>query len=114
MQSAGACKWRKLGGLGINSIIWDEDVPLDGGHYYYSPALGQIRLGRPPTSCGGILADEMGLGKTIEMLCVIASSLEDLKREAKDDGEYCTHATLIVVPPALAAQWIKEIKKYLW
>lgn len=53
----------------------------------------------------------MGLGKTLEMLCVIAASRDDLKKEAKDNGEYCTHATLIIVPPALVVQWMKEIKK---
>ena len=50
----------QLGGFGINSIIWEERTFLDGGKYYYSPALGQIRLGRPPKTVGGCLADEMG------------------------------------------------------
>ena len=50
----------ELGGFGINSIIWED---FDGGKYYYSPALGQIRLNRPPKTVGGCVADEMGLGK---------------------------------------------------
>ena len=46
-----------------------------------------------------------GLGKTIEMLSLIASSLDELKGEARDDGgDDRTHATLIIVPPALVAQ----------
>jgi SNF2-related domain len=52
----------KLGGLGLNSILWEERQWEDGGKYYYSPALGQLRLARPATMHGGILADEMGLG----------------------------------------------------
>ena len=51
-----------LGGFGINSILWEEREWLDGGKYYYSPALGQLRLDRPAKMHGGILADEMGLG----------------------------------------------------
>lgn len=43
----------QLGGFGINSILWEEREFLDGGKYYYSPALGQIRLGRPPVTVGG-------------------------------------------------------------
>ena len=49
-----------LAGFGINSILWEERRFLDGGSYYYSPALGQIRLNKPPVTVGGCLADEMG------------------------------------------------------
>lgn len=39
------------------------------------------------------------------MLSLIASSLDELKGEARDDGgDDRTHATLIIVPPALVAQ----------
>ena len=100
-----------LGGLGINSILWEERKFLDGGCYYYSPALGQIRLGKPPSTVGGILSDMMGLGKTLEVLCLIASTLEQLKAEAREGGGDCTHATLLILPPALVAQWRKEIEK---
>jgi hypothetical protein len=49
---------------GINSLIWEERAFPEGGRYFYSPALGQLRLslghsGEPVR--GGILADEMGL-----------------------------------------------------
>ena len=42
-----------LEGFGINSILWEEREFLDGGNYYYSPALGQIRLTMPPKTVGG-------------------------------------------------------------
>lgn len=98
-----------LGGFGINSILWEERAWIDGiGKYYYSPALGQIRLQKPPTMRGGILADEMGLGKTIMVLGLIATTLEEMKNEKDTDR---LHTTLIVVPPALCTQWQNEIQK---
>jgi len=48
---------------------------------------------------GGIIADEMGLGKTIMMMGLIISNLAAYRR------------TLIVVPVALIAQWVAQIKK---
>jgi hypothetical protein len=54
-----------LGGFGINSILWQEREWADGGMYYYSPALGQLRLERPTKMHGGLICDEMGLGVRI-------------------------------------------------
>ena len=48
---------------------------------------------------GGIIADEMGLGKTIVMMGLILANLAAFRR------------TLIVVPVALIAQWVAQIKK---
>ena len=42
---------------------------------------------------------------------MIASSLTELKREARDGGDEYTHTTLIIVPPSLVAQWVKEVEK---
>lgn len=54
----------------------------------------------------------MGLGKTIQMLSLISCSLEELKAEARaDQSQHRTHATLIIVPPALVAQWVAEVNK---
>ena len=107
-----------LSGLGINSMLWEEREFLDGGKYYYSPALGQMRLVEPPVMKGGVLADEQGLGKTFEVLGLIIASLEELKQEAEEalkdtteDDLIPTHATLIIVPPALVSQWKAEICK---
>jgi SNF2 family DNA or RNA helicase len=48
---------------------------------------------------GGIIADEMGLGKTIMMMGLILANLAAYRR------------TLIVVPVALIAQWVAQLKK---
>jgi hypothetical protein len=47
-----------LGGFGINSILWEEREFWDGGKYYYSPALGQIRLRCPPNMKGGLVSHD--------------------------------------------------------
>ena len=44
-------------------------------------------------------------------MALIAASLAELKSEAKNGGEGYTHTTLVIVPPALVAQWVKEIQK---
>jgi SNF2 family DNA or RNA helicase len=48
---------------------------------------------------GGIIADEMGLGKTMMMMGLILANLAAFRR------------TLIVVPVALVAQWVAQIKR---
>ncbi len=51
------------------------------------------------TVIGGIIADEMGLGKTIVMMGLILANLA------------AYHRTLIVVPVALIAQWVAQLKR---
>jgi SNF2 family DNA or RNA helicase len=48
---------------------------------------------------GGIIADEMGLGKTMIMMGLILANLAMYRR------------TLIVVPVALIAQWVAQLKR---
>ena len=49
---------------GLNSLIWEERSFSEGGKYYYSPILGQLRLSLGQGGevvRGGLLCDEMGL-----------------------------------------------------
>ena len=111
---------------GLNALLWEERQFADGlGTYFYSPAVGQIRLllGGNPTkqrgrlnglgqnhampqrpSVGGILSDEMGLGKTAQVLALICATRDDNDSEEE-------RTTLIIVPPALLTQWENECQK---
>lgn len=60
-------------------------------------AVNHILRGKPHT----LLAHEMGLGKTIDAICVAQS--------AKDSG---LGKTLVVCPPVLVFNWIKEFSKF--
>jgi SNF2-related domain len=57
-----------LSGFGLNSLLWEEREFLDGGKYYVSTALGQLRLDAPETMKGGLLCDEMGLGESVKLV----------------------------------------------
>ena len=59
----------------------------------------QPQVNNAPLILGGIIADEMGLGKTIVMMGLILANIAAFRR------------TLIVVPVALIAQWVAQIKK---
>jgi len=73
-------------------------------------------------SMGGILADEMGLGKTISMLGLIflnnntfPSTLNGAYYKDTQNTNFerfYSKATLLVVPPHLAKQWVNEFTKY--
>lgn len=53
---------------------------------------------------GSILADDMGLGKTVQVLSAILYF--------KEQRQFETESTLIIVPPTLIPNWENEIKKF--
>ncbi|KAL3909551.1 MAG: hypothetical protein SGILL_008042, partial [Bacillariaceae sp.] len=90
-------KAEHLPGTGINGLLWEQREFPDGGSYYFSPVLGQLRLSLSDEPVrGGVLADEMGLGKTCSVLALILASLPDIKREVSfEKKDTATSATLI-------------------
>ena len=81
--------------------------------FYFSPSLGQLRLKKPDRIVGGVLADEMGLGKTIMTVGLIIATIADIRADVRANGASGsrTAATLIIVPPSLATQWMDELAK---
>ena len=52
---------------GINGLFWEERPFADGGSFFYSPALGEMRMARPPMMHGGLLCDEMASCQQLEV-----------------------------------------------
>lgn len=64
-QQHGVCWMLQQEEYDLNALLWEKREFQDGGTYWYSPALGQVRLTLNTGGQvvrGGILADEMGLG----------------------------------------------------
>jgi len=53
---------------------------------------------------GSIIADDMGLGKTIQVICLILHH--------KNRGNLDKHKALVVAPPTLISNWIREIARF--
>lgn len=89
---------------GINGKFFECRLFADGGTYWYSPILGELRIGAdaPPLVRGGVVADEMGMGKTLCAAAVIA---------AHPRADDCDGGTLIVAPSTLLQQWYSELQK---
>ena len=124
---------------GVNALFWETRDFADGGSWYYAPDLGEARLEAPPFDMrGGLLNEEMGMGKTLEMVSLVCAApaaerapVDLAAAGGGDDDDYgrsvlasqkrggrapvtplvATRATLVVVPPALASQWVDEIRK---
>jgi hypothetical protein len=99
---------------GLNSLFWQTRQWAGGGghHFYYAPALGELRLECPPLVRGGLLCDEMGLGKTLEVISLVVATLRDplLPPPAgRADISVSSRASLIVVPDTLLVQWVEEV-----
>lgn len=56
---------------------------------------------------GACLADDMGLGKTIQVLALLIQ-LRNRRQKARSDG----HASLLVLPASLIANWQSEIARF--
>ena len=109
---------------GLNWKFWEEFKFADGGSFYYSSILGELRLERPTLVRGGLLTEEMGLGKTLECIGLILATkyptLEELNRRSKlqmivskTSPKISSNTTLIIVPDPLISQWQSEVKKSL-
>lgn len=85
---------------GVNGKLWEERSWPDGkGSFYYSPLLGELRLGDdiPPTVRGGLICDEMGMGKTVVVASrIVADKLAGFPPPAdhrRNTGAIATAAT---------------------
>ena len=67
---------------------------------------------RPNLSQGGVLADEVGYGKTAITLGLIDCTQNNYIPPIDRGKRIPIKATLVVVPPHLPRQWVKEVAKF--
>ncbi|KAF9221774.1 hypothetical protein BS17DRAFT_757183 [Gyrodon lividus] len=98
-------------------VFW-ESIDLGGKNFFFNRLTSAVSptLIQPHTALGGILAEEPGLGKTMECLSLIL--LNPARERNPSNKRWDPEAqlnvkeiktTLIVTPPALAAQWADEL-----
>lgn len=108
---------------GGNSSLWRRKRTGRGLCIYEEVVTGLQVKEEPQQVFGGLLADVMGLGKTIEMLALLASTLDDAVRfgevdfQPRDESESNikaqSRATLIVAPVSTVKNWEDQINEHV-
>ncbi|KAG9310910.1 putative E3 ubiquitin-protein ligase [Chiua virens] len=98
-------------------LFWEE-IEMGGRNFFFNRLTSAVSptLPEPHTALGGIVAEEPGLGKTMECLSLILLNPAPERNPSKKrwDPEAQLHVkeiktTLVVTPPAIAAQWAEEL-----
>lgn len=106
------------------SSLWKERVKENGRLTYYNVITGHEFKKEPPPALGGILADVMGLGKTLNVLSLVAGSLDEAAAFSKQkppepqdeydpDLQLNSKATLLVCPLSTIVNWEEQIKTHM-
>lgn len=105
--------------------LWKEHIEKTGKKSWYHVISGHKIFAKPEPVLGGILADVMGLGKTLNVLSVVAGSLDAARAFAKEkppkavfdddaqDLRYNSRATLLICPLSTVANWEEQIKAHI-
>ncbi|KDQ50603.1 hypothetical protein JAAARDRAFT_580714 [Jaapia argillacea MUCL 33604] len=104
----------------VSAQIDDDEAP---SFWYFHRLTGRLSPTLPVEDAplGGILAEEPGLGKTVECMSLVLLNPADEGRSPQKKGRWDREArvevkeiktTLIVTPPALAAQWVDELARH--
>ena len=84
--------------------MFDEAMPGSSGWSLIAKATRTNKIR------GGVIADAIGAGKTVISIALILRGID--KARAARKGPEKSSATLVVVPPGLLDQWVREIKKF--
>ncbi|SCV70192.1 BQ2448_1586 [Microbotryum intermedium] len=112
----------------INSSIVIEDPaflhivdhPVQEAAHSNTVSTSATRIGGPSlTSGSGLLAEEVGLGKTVEVISLILmhrrmnrNVLPPFYNASTKTDVYPSSLTLIICPPVLTGQWVKELERH--
>jgi SNF2 family DNA or RNA helicase len=106
-----------------NSSLWRRERD-DKGYVRYREIVSGIQtIEEPSEVLGGLLADVMGLGKTIEILALLACTMDEARKFGdekvvrKNVGEQSllcnTKSTLLVSPLSAVKNWEDQLKEHL-
>jgi SNF2 family DNA or RNA helicase len=106
-----------------NSSLWRKERNDHGYPQYREIVAGIISLEEPAQVLGGLLADVMGLGKTIEILALLAATMDEARlfgeekvvRKNAEESHLVrnTKSTLLVSPLSAVKNWEDQIKEHL-
>jgi len=110
--------------LTSEASMWKQNTKPDGRVTYTNVITGHEVPTEPAPALGGILADVMGLGKTLNVLSLIAGSIDEATAFSKtkppalrsqNDTELLLNskATLLVCPLSTIVNWEEQIKTHL-
>lgn len=104
-----------------DTSLYKEQVKDNGRAVWFNVITGHTYRTKPKPSLGGILADVMGLGKTLNVLSLVAGSLDvarafgKLQPPTDQDQELLlnSRATLLVCPLSTIVNWEDQIKTHM-
>lgn len=101
------------------TALWSQTSTSNGRSWYRNSVTGSVKE-NPILCLGGLLADEMGLGKSLNIVALIAGTLDAMATHSTEEyhhspssqAEKCNRTTLIVTPKSTLHSWKEQFAKH--